>query len=119
MAKASNTATARKVAPDSDSRSGHKIAAVEIHRLRLPFKNAVSFKSVTESVGQYVVLRLILDDGTEGIAESVCRPEQQGEDATTLAYQLETFFKPRLIGADPLAHLAILDGLALILNPFR
>ena len=62
-------------------------------------------------MGQYVVLRLLLDDGTEGISELVCRLEQSGEDATALAYDIETFFKPRLIGADPLSHLTILESL--------
>lgn len=111
MAKASIAATARKVAPVSEIRSGHKIKAVEVYRLRLPYKGAIAFRSVKESVGQYVILRLLLDDGTEGIAESVCRLEQSGEDATSLAYDLETYFKPRLIGADPLAHLAILEDI--------
>jgi len=110
MAK-TGAATARKVAPLSETRSGHKIVAVETHRLRLPYKGAISFKSVKESVGQYVILRLVLDNGTEGISESVCRLEQSGEDATDLAYTIDTYFKPRLIGADPLSHLAILEDL--------
>lgn len=112
MAKSGGAATARKAVPESDSRSGHKIAAVETYRLKLPYKNAIAFKSVKESVGQYVILRLVLDDGTEGIAESVCRAEQSGEDATALAYDIETFFKPMLVGADPMSHLAILEKLS-------
>ena len=89
-------------------RSDLKITAVEAFRLKLPYKKPISFASLTESTGQYVVLRIKLDDGTEGIAEAVCRPGHTGEDAVLVAYQLETFFKPLLMGADPLGHLAVL-----------
>jgi L-alanine-DL-glutamate epimerase-like enolase superfamily enzyme len=93
----------------ADAASDLKIAGVEAIRLRLPYKKAISFASLTESTGEYVVLRLRLVDGTEGIAESVCRPGHTGEDATLVAYQIEHFFKPLLVGADPLAHLALLS----------
>jgi L-alanine-DL-glutamate epimerase-like enolase superfamily enzyme len=92
-------------------RSDLKITAVEAFRLKLPYKKPISFASLTESTGQYVVLQLKLDDGTEGIAEAVCRPGHTGEDAVLVAYQLETFFKPLLMGADPLGHLTLLAKL--------
>jgi len=91
-----------------DAKSDLTIASVEAIRLKLPYKKPISFASLTESTGQYVILRIVLSDGTEGIAESVCRPGHTGEDAVTVAYQLETFFKPFLLGADPLGHLALL-----------
>jgi L-alanine-DL-glutamate epimerase-like enolase superfamily enzyme len=97
-----------------DAASGPKIASVEAFRLKLPYKKAVSFKSVTEAAGQYVILRLALQDGTEGIAEAVCRPAMYGEDAITVAYQLETFFQPLLIGAEPLGNLAVMSALAAV-----
>jgi L-Ala-D/L-Glu epimerase / N-acetyl-D-glutamate racemase len=99
--KASTTAAA----------SDLKIASVEAFRLKLPYKNPIRFASLTESSGEYVILRLEVVDGREGIAEAVCRPGHSGEDAVTLAYQLETFFKPLLIGADPLGHLSLLARL--------
>lgn len=89
------------------------IAAVEVIKLRLPYRSAVSFKSLRESTGEYVILRLALRDGLDGIAEAVCRPGQSGEDAGLVAYQIEAFFKKKLIGADALGHrdiLADLDG---------
>jgi L-alanine-DL-glutamate epimerase-like enolase superfamily enzyme len=88
------------------------ISAVEVFRLKLPYKNPISFHSVKQTAGEYVLLRLVLDNGIDGIAESICRPQHSGEDATAVAYQIETFFKPMLIGADPLAHLALLARLA-------
>jgi len=95
----------------AEQRSDLKIASVEAIRLKLPYKKPVTFAGHTESTSHYVILRIALADGTEGIAESVCRPGHTGEDAVTVAYQLETFFKPLLLGADPLGHLAILAKL--------
>jgi L-alanine-DL-glutamate epimerase-like enolase superfamily enzyme len=97
---------------NSQAASDLKISAVEVYRLKLPYKNPVSFRSVKQSAGEYVLLRLILDNGVDGIAESICRPQHSGEDATAVAYQIETFFKPMLIGADPLGHLGVLARLS-------
>jgi len=96
---------ARQELPDTES-SDLKIKDVIVHKLRLPYRGTVNFRSVTEDRGEYAVLRIVAGTDQEGIAESVCRPEQHGEDATALAYTIETLFKPRLIGLDPLAHLA-------------
>ena len=95
----------------ADLAGGAKIATVEAFRLKLPYKKAVSFHSVTEAAGQYVILRLSLADGTEGIAELVCRAAHSGEDATTVAYQIETFFKPLLVGQDPMGNLTLMSSL--------
>src|SRR5262245_31145845 len=105
------TMTETRPSATPDAKSGLAIASVEAIRLKLPYKKPISFASLTESTGQYVILRIALADGTEGIAESVCRPGHSGEDAVTVAYQLETFFKPLLVGADPLGHLALLAKL--------
>jgi L-Ala-D/L-Glu epimerase len=101
--------TMTEARPIPDVKSDLTIAAVEAIRLKLPYNKPVSFASLTESTSHYVILRIVLSDGTEGIAESVCRPGHSGEDAVTVAYQLETFFKPLLLGADPLGHLALLS----------
>ena len=87
-----------------------RISAIEAHCLRLPYKGAVEFHSVKQTSAEYVLLVLKLDDGTEAIAEAVCRPEFSGEDARALAYVIETFFAPVLIGADPLDHQSLLGA---------
>jgi L-alanine-DL-glutamate epimerase-like enolase superfamily enzyme len=102
------TLTDTRPSATTDPASGLKIATVEAIRLNLPYKKAITFAGHTESTSQYVILRIALADGTEGIAESVCRPSHTGEDAVSVAYQLETFFKPLLVGGDPLGHLALL-----------
>src|SRR5262249_4770188 len=95
-------------AAPADVASGHRIATVEAFCLRLPYKTAVAFRSVTEATGEYVILRLALADGTEGISEAVCRAAQSGDDATVVAHQIEAFFKSMLVGADPMAQLALM-----------
>jgi L-alanine-DL-glutamate epimerase-like enolase superfamily enzyme len=89
-----------------------KIVAVEPYCVKFPYRKAVSFRGTrNEAAGQYVILRIALDDGTEGFAESNTRPTQNGEDAPTVAHRIETFFKPRMLGLDPLHHNEIWDEL--------
>jgi L-Ala-D/L-Glu epimerase len=97
-----------------DTASDLKIAAMETFRLRLPYKSEIAFRSVRQSAAEYVILRIVSDSGAEGIAEAVCRPEHSGEDATSVAYQIEAFFSPLLLGRDPLAHRTLLASLARI-----
>src|SRR5688572_15034139 len=88
-----------------------KIARLDVHKLKLPYKAPVKFGRVTEDASEYVLLRIVADDGKEGFAESVCRPQHTGEDATVVAYQLKTFFEPLMLGRDPFDHLNILAAL--------
>jgi L-alanine-DL-glutamate epimerase-like enolase superfamily enzyme len=98
-------------AKPATERSGHRIVDVEAHCLRLPYRNEVKFASVTQTSAEYSLLVVRLDDGTEGIAEAVCRPEFSGEDARAIAYQIQTFFKPMMVGTDPIENLATLAKL--------
>jgi L-alanine-DL-glutamate epimerase-like enolase superfamily enzyme len=91
--------------------SGHRIAAMATHCLWLPYHNEVQFAQIKQASAEYCLVVIRLDDGTEGIAEAVCRPEFSGEDARAVAYQIETFFKPQVVGEDPLHHLTILAKL--------
>src|SRR5688572_12192093 len=86
--------------------SGHRIVEVTAHCLRLPYKGEVQFAQLKQASAEYSIVVIRLDDGTEGIAEAVCRPEMNGEDSRSIAYAIETFLKPLLVGADPLQHLS-------------
>jgi L-alanine-DL-glutamate epimerase-like enolase superfamily enzyme len=97
--------------PKTPGQSDLKITRLDVHKLKLPYKNPVSFSRVVEDGGEYVLLRIIADNGKEGIAESVCRPQHTGEDATLVAYQIQKFFGPLLLGADPFAHVTLLGRL--------
>ena len=90
----------------ADTAGDLTIKDIIVHKYRLPYRKVVNFRSVTEDRGEYVLLRIVAANGQEGLAEAVCRPEQHGEDAAALAHTITTLFKPRLIGLDPLAHLA-------------
>ncbi len=110
---AGQTKTKRR-SPETAARagvSGHRIARVDTFCLRLPYKGEVEFATVKQSSAEYVILVLTLDNGVEGIAEAVCRPEFSGEDARAVSYAIETFFKGDLIDADPFDHLKILAKL--------
>jgi L-alanine-DL-glutamate epimerase-like enolase superfamily enzyme len=107
-------ASAKVDSADTAPGSGNRIAEVTAHCLRLPYRSEVQFAHVRQSSAEYCLLVLRLDNGRDGIAEAVCRPEFTGEDARSIAYSIDTFFKPLLLGADPLHHRAILHRLARI-----
>ncbi len=90
------------------------IERVEAYCLDLPYKKAVQFASLKESVGHYLLLRLVTRDGAEGLAECVCRLAQSGETAGQLAGVIETFAAPVLTGQDPLGHNRLLGLLGKI-----
>jgi L-Ala-D/L-Glu epimerase len=100
----------RQTLPDSGP-SELRIKDVIVHKLRLPYRSVVNFRSVTEDRGEYVLIRIVTDDGQEGVAEAVCRPEQHGENAAKVAMSIDSLFKPRLVGLDPLAHLSALAAI--------
>ena len=84
--------------PDSGP-SDLRIKDVIVHKLRLPYRGVVNFRSVTQDRGEYALLRIITDDGQEGIAESVCRPEQHGEDASGACHHDRHFVQAAARGA--------------------
>jgi muconate cycloisomerase len=98
------------IAPQAQA-SGHRIVEVTAHCLRLPYRGEVQFAQLKQASAEYSIVVIRLDDGTEGIAEAVCRPEMNGEDSRSIAYVVDTFLKPLLVGADPLQHLTILSKL--------
>lgn len=90
------------------------IERVEAHCLDLPYRKAVQFASLEESVGRYLLVRLLTKDGAEGLAECVCRPAQSGETAAMLAAAIDTFAAPVLTGQNPLDHNRLLAALGRI-----
>ena len=74
---------------------------LDAYCVALPYLKPIKFKSVHETRGQYLVIRLTLNDGTEGVAEAICRPEVWGEDAPLLASMVIQVFDSTLKGRDP------------------
>jgi L-alanine-DL-glutamate epimerase-like enolase superfamily enzyme len=77
------------------------IERVETYCIELPYRHVVHFRSVTEDRGRYLVVRLVTQNGAEGIAESVCRPEQTGDTPAELAADVTKHLESILVGADP------------------
>lgn len=90
------------------------IERVEAHCLNLPYRKTVQFASLKESVGQYLLLRIVTRDGAEGLAECVCRPGQSGETAGMLAAVIDQFATPVLAGQNPLDHNRLLAAIGKI-----
>lgn len=89
-----------------------RITRVETFMLRIPFKGETRFRSVQDTHGPYALLRLTTQDGAQGIAETNVRPQQkEGYDSETVVHQIEKFFAPILIGADPLEHNRLLGDM--------
>jgi L-alanine-DL-glutamate epimerase-like enolase superfamily enzyme len=92
-----------------------KIARVEVFCLHIPYRSEVRYASNRDTHGVFALLRLTTKDGAVGIAEGFARPEQvHGEDIKMIAYQIETYFRPMLEGADPLNTDAIFTKMARI-----
>jgi L-alanine-DL-glutamate epimerase-like enolase superfamily enzyme len=91
------------------------IDRVEVFCLHIPYRSEVRYASTRDTHGVFALLRLTTKDGAVGIAEGVARPDQNhGEDVKTVAYQIENYFRPMLMGADPLAIDAIFGKMARI-----
>ena len=69
--------------------AGDAISEIETYCLELPYAQVVHFHSVTEDRGRYLIVRLVTQNGIEGIAESVCRPAQTGDTPEELAAELD------------------------------
>jgi L-alanine-DL-glutamate epimerase-like enolase superfamily enzyme len=91
-----------------------KITHVETYCVELPYREAIHFASVTEDRGQYLLLRIRTAGGADGIAEAVARPRFTGEDPQSMAYAVQNFFKPLLMGRNALDHNQILAEMARI-----
>ena len=92
------------------------IEHIETHCLQLPYKKIINFRSVQgEASGPYLLIRIRTSGGAEGFAECVARPRQTGGiDPKTLAYQIETFLAPMVVGQNPLDHNRILEDMDVI-----
>src|SRR5919107_568176 len=89
-----------------------KIAQIEIIPIRAPRKEAVRSGSGLAPVlaSEFGIVRIIADEGTEGIGEISITAPRIG---FTLCHAARTLVAPRLIGLDPLRLpevLAIIDA---------
>src|SRR5438132_498484 len=91
-----------------------RITQFELRVLELPYKAPVRWRSVAESSGQYLLLRICTDEGAFGIAEVTDKPTWSGSTPRLTAQALRDIYEPLLTGIDPLAPERVWDALSRI-----
>jgi L-Ala-D/L-Glu epimerase len=82
--------------------------------VRLPYRRPVRWASSEVTGAEFVVLRLVADDGRVGIAEGGINPLWNGTTARSLRVVLEELFIPRLEDVDLLDETAVTRALGRI-----
>ena len=80
-----------------------QIAAIETWVVRIPIKPEYTMITAlgVHDVSDYVVLRVLTDDGQEGVGEATVSPRWSGETVWGTQALIERIFAPALIGVDP------------------
>ncbi len=77
------------------------IARLTTFRVRLPYRAEVRLRSVRDTGCPYLILVIETTNGLIGISEVYARPEMSdGTDLAILDHQIQTFFKPVLLGLE-------------------
>jgi len=87
-----------------------KITHVETYPVRIPLKPERRMISALgrHTVSDYLLVRLITDDGIEGVGEATVMPRWSGETVWGAKHLIDQIFAPLLIGGDP-AELVEID----------
>lgn len=81
-----------------------KITRVETIPIRVPLNPDLAIKSGrggSHTVSPFLLVRLHTDAGFTGVGEASCTPRWSGEDQTSAAHFINTYFAPLLVGEDP------------------
>lgn len=80
-----------------------KIASIETFPIRIPLKPERFMVSAlgSHNVSEYLVLRILTDDGIEGAGEASITAIWSGETALGAKVIIDQLFTPQLIGLDP------------------
>jgi L-alanine-DL-glutamate epimerase-like enolase superfamily enzyme len=77
-----------------------KIKAIETFLVTLPFRFAFGHSLATRADSTNIIVRVTLEDGTQGYGEGVPRDYVTGENAGKAQELIDTLFAPRLLGID-------------------
>lgn len=85
-----------------------KIKSIEVFCLRLPFRVSFGHHLATRKHSDNVVVRVCLEDGSEGWGESIPREYVTGEDQAGAVERIKSLFAPEIMAHDlpPLPELA-------------
>ena len=97
-----------------------KIAAVQTHPVRIPLKPAYRMISALGKhwESNFVLVRLLTDDGLEGAGEASATVRWSGETVWGVQAVIDRVFAPLLVGRelDPLNPFATIEGIDLLLD---
>lgn len=78
-----------------------RIERIELFPVRLPYARTMVWASSKESAADFMILRLVTDEGVTGVSEGVVKTAWTGATLRTLAVAFEEIFTPMLAGLDP------------------
>lgn len=90
--------------PSMSPASLAQVVSVEAIPVELPLRSPAQFASGTITTADNVIVRVHSDAGLVGCAEAQARPYTYGETQSTIVEAVQTWFGPRLVGIDPVAH---------------
>jgi len=83
------------------------LAEWSTHPIHLPYPRHIQWASTDEDGADYLLLRLVTDDGTIGLAEGVAKPAWQSVNHRSLAVIIEELFIPLIRDVDLLDERAV------------
>lgn len=89
-----------------------RLAQWSTHPIHLAYPQAIQWASTREGGADYLLLRLVGDDGTVGLAEGVAKTAWHGVTLRSLAVVLEELFIPLIREIDLLDEAAVKRALA-------
>lgn len=80
-----------------------KIRRIETIPVRVPLRprRMIRASMGTHAVSPFLLVRVHTDEGLTGVGEVSCTPRWSGEDQTTAAHLIHTYFEPLWVGEDP------------------
>src|SRR5579862_4839712 len=81
-----------------------KITRIETIPIRVPLNPKLAIKSGrggSHAVSPFLIVKIHTDTGAVGLGEASSTPRWSGEDQTSAAHFINSYFAPLLIGEDP------------------
>lgn len=88
-----------------------KLAEWSTHPIHLNYSRSIHWPSADEDGADYLLLRLVADDGTVGVAEGNAKPAWNSVNLRTLSVIIEELFVPLLQDVDLLDEAAVAGAL--------
>src|SRR4030042_677114 len=80
-----------------------RISACGVYRLRIPFRFVFRPRAVERRFADNIIVKLVLEDGTEGYGEGAPREGVTGETAESAARMIAGLYAPELRKLNPVS----------------